>query len=178
MVLLLKRDRLIVAVDRLWALDAEIARTGNNEIIADSAIVSFELGKQGVANRSERIERNLKEMGAEYDYTVPARFGRASLARSDGNRLATHRNADSLTDEWPRNYEPVDLSGRNTYGSSASRSPKPMSTNPVQRSRRRRMCVVESQRSIGFEAVKSSAKYRPVSTMKIAPRRREVGPTG
>jgi hypothetical protein len=45
--------------------------------IARLAITKFELVKQGVANRSERIERNLREMGAEYDDVVPALFPKA-----------------------------------------------------------------------------------------------------
>ncbi len=48
--------------------------------------------------------------------------------------------------------------GRAAHGSTASRTPKPTSTRPVQRSRRRRICVVDSQRRIGFEAANRTVK--------------------
>jgi hypothetical protein len=38
------------------------------------ANVKFELVKQGAANRVERIEQHLKEIGADYDDVVPALF--------------------------------------------------------------------------------------------------------
>ena len=42
--------------------------------IARLALVKFQLVRQGVANRAERIERNLREIGFEYDDVVPALF--------------------------------------------------------------------------------------------------------
>jgi predicted nucleotidyltransferase component of viral defense system len=45
-----------------------------DEDIARLAKVKFELVKQGAANRVERIEQHLKEIGADYDDVVPALF--------------------------------------------------------------------------------------------------------
>lgn len=42
--------------------------------VARLARAKFALVKQGVANRASRIERNLQEMGHEYDDVVPALF--------------------------------------------------------------------------------------------------------
>ncbi len=58
--------------------------------IARLALVKFELVKQGVANRSERIERNLREIGAEYDDVVPALFPEA------------RRYSEAMEVVWPR----------------------------------------------------------------------------
>ena len=58
--------------------------------IARLALVKFQLVKQGIANRSERIERNLREMGAEYDDVVPALFPEA------------RRYSEAMAIVWPR----------------------------------------------------------------------------
>jgi predicted nucleotidyltransferase component of viral defense system len=58
--------------------------------IARLALAKFELVKQGVANRSERIERNLGEIGAEYDSVVPALFP------------AARRYSEAMDIVWPR----------------------------------------------------------------------------
>ncbi len=49
----------------------------NDEDIARLAVAKFALVKQGAANRTERIERNLAEIGADYDAVVPVLFPKA-----------------------------------------------------------------------------------------------------
>jgi hypothetical protein len=49
----------------------------NDEDVARLAIIKFELVNQGTANRIERIERYLAEIGADYNAVVLALFPRA-----------------------------------------------------------------------------------------------------
>ena len=58
--------------------------------IARLALAKFEIVKQGATNRSERVERNLREMGTEYDDVVPALFPEA------------RRYSEALEIVWPR----------------------------------------------------------------------------
>ncbi len=58
--------------------------------IARLALAKFELVKQGATNRSERVERNPREMGTEYDDVVPALFPEA------------RRYSEALEIVWPR----------------------------------------------------------------------------
>jgi predicted nucleotidyltransferase component of viral defense system len=71
---------------------AELLTRGDvrDEDIARLAVAKFELVKQGAANRAERVERNLQEIGADYDDAVPALF---PAARS-------YREAMEIV--WPR----------------------------------------------------------------------------
>jgi predicted nucleotidyltransferase component of viral defense system len=76
-------EKLRAIAQRIRATDlADLAEMlVNHEVLDDDisrlALAKFELVKQGVANRSQRIERNLREMGAEYDDVVPAVFPNA-----------------------------------------------------------------------------------------------------
>jgi predicted nucleotidyltransferase component of viral defense system len=62
----------------------------HDEDIARLALAKFELVRQGAANRAERIERHLLEMGADYDDTVPGLFPGARPYR------------EALEIVWPR----------------------------------------------------------------------------
>lgn len=55
---------------------AELLSPGDvlDDDVARLARTKFELVKQGVANRADRIEQHLGEMGADYDDVVPALF--------------------------------------------------------------------------------------------------------
>jgi predicted nucleotidyltransferase component of viral defense system len=58
--------------------------------IARLAIAKFAFVKQGTANRSDRIERNLEEIGRDYDVVVPSLFPNARSYR------------DAVEIVWPR----------------------------------------------------------------------------
>jgi predicted nucleotidyltransferase component of viral defense system len=62
----------------------------NDEDIARLATVKFELVKQGTANRTERVDRNLAEIGMDYDAVVRALFPTARPYR------------EALEIVWPR----------------------------------------------------------------------------
>ena len=85
-----QRIRATDLADLAEMLAAHDVRDVRDDDIARLALVKFDLVKQGVANRSTRIERNLREMGAEYDHVVPALFPEA------------RRYSEAMEIVWPR----------------------------------------------------------------------------